>query len=313
MKKPVYLPFANGQWRLAMGMKPLQLQDWIEIDDDFADQVSLRTQLLNQRHTEVFACLPGSEAAQQEVLELLVDHLLRYFPQHYQRQENSLINQVTGQVWQFSDFTTNPLDLAGRLVQEDLCLMLLGVAGHFLSAASLCFPLRWRLQEKLGLPMSQIHGQVPGYADKLKQPVDNFFDRLQPNHPGYRFNWSIVDVPDLFLAQSKFDPQAPTITVETAGETLWLRVERQTLRRLPRSQAILFTIRSYVYPLSQVVTDAAIARSLADAIQQIPTAMQSYKNLLPIREVLMAYLEAIATASMSEPTSLDLAEMIHRA
>lgn len=55
MSKPIYLPFADGQWRLAMGLKPLQLQDWIEIDADFADQLTLKTQLLAQRYSDVFA------------------------------------------------------------------------------------------------------------------------------------------------------------------------------------------------------------------------------------------------------------------
>jgi hypothetical protein len=36
------------------------------------------------------------------------------------------------------------------------------------------------------------------------------------------------------------------VTVDNAGERLHLRVERQTLSRLPRSNAVLFTIRTYM-------------------------------------------------------------------
>lgn len=292
MSKPIYLPFADGQWRLAMGLKPLQLHDWIEIDADFADQLTLKTQLLAQRYSDVFASIPGSEAGQREVMDLLVEHLLRHFPQYYQRQGDRLLNQVTGQVWHLADFEANPLDLAGRLVQEDLCLMLPGDNGYVLAAASVCFPLRWRLREKLGHPMEQIHQHVPGYADQLDRPVGHFFDRLKPDYPCYRLNWGIVDAPDLFLDQGKgkeeFDS---TITSENAGERLWLRVERQTLRRLEISSGILFTIRTYVYPLYTLADDLMVVRNLAAAIQQIPTAMQVYKNLLPIRTALLSYLE----------------------
>ena len=142
--------------------------------------------------------------------------------------------------------------------------------------------------------MAQIHQSVPGYADKLERPVNYFFDRLKPDYPGYRLNWSIVDVPDLFLDQRKgkeeFDP---TITSENAGERLWLRVERQTLRRLEISSGILFTIRTYVYPLHTLADDPIVVRNLAAAIQQIPAAMQVYKNLLPMRPALLKYLERV--------------------
>jgi len=98
------------------------------------------------------------------------------------------------------------------------------------------------------------------------------------------------------------------ITPENAGEKLWLRVERQTLRRLPLSGAVLFTIRSYVYLLAAVVerrsmerraaaraaaesaAGAAIAQQLSDAIQALTPDMQKYKNLLPFRQALLAYL-----------------------
>lgn len=40
------------------------------------------------------------------------------------------------------------------------------------------------------------------------------------------------------------------ITPANAGERLCTRMERETLRRFPRSQAILFTIRTHMKPLN---------------------------------------------------------------
>lgn len=279
-----------------MGLKPLQLQDWIEIDAAFAEQLSRKQALLTQRYNDVFVQLPHSEAAQQEVLQLLIAHLLHYFPQHYQQQGHNLHNRITDQEWCIADFGANPLDLAGRLVQEDLCLMLPIENQYVLAAASVCFPSRWSLQEKFGQPIADIHQHVPGYAEALERPVNHFFDRLKPDYPGYRLNWGIVDSPDLFLDQHKgntaFDP---TITPENAGERLWLRVERQTLRRLPISNGVLFTIRTYVHPLNQLTGNSEVAHQLKLAVQQIPTAMQIYKNLLPVRSALVSYLERMET------------------
>ncbi|MUL36837.1 heme-dependent oxidative N-demethylase family protein [Gloeocapsopsis dulcis] len=291
--KPIYLPFADGQWRMAMGLKPLQLQHWIEIDEDFSEELNYKNKLLKEHYSDVVGSLPGSEAGQREVLELILKHLLQYFPDYYQQQGNCVVNKITKQVWYLSDFTKNPLDLAGRLVQEDLCLMQLK-REYILTAGSVCFPARWRLSEKLGRPLVQIHDPVPDYAQKLEQSVNKFFDRLKPEFPGYRLNWGIVDSPELCLTQRhSTEVFGADITAENAGEKLWLRVERQTLRRLPVSGGILFTIRTYVYPLKSVVSDPAIASQLAAVIEQIPPQMQIYKNIFPIQTVLLAYLERV--------------------
>lgn len=44
---------------------------------------------------------------------------------------------------------------------------------------------------------------------------------------------------------------------EPLPERMRLRVERQTLRRLPRSGAIVFTIRVYMTPLTELGPDEA--------------------------------------------------------
>ncbi|HEY9644259.1 MAG TPA: DUF3445 domain-containing protein [Coleofasciculaceae cyanobacterium] len=299
---PLELPFANGSWRLAIGLKPLALADWIQIGEDHVEQLQVKQQLLRDRPTEVFASLPGSATAQQEVLDLLIPHLLHYFPQHYQQQGDRIINRQTEQHWRIADFAANPLDLAGRLVQEDLCVMLPSDRGYLLSAASVCFPSRWRLHEKLGKPTTQIHQPIPGYAEKLAHPVDQFFDRLKPDYPVYRLNWSIADSPDLFLVEGS-SALNPEITAENAGDRLWVRVERQTLRRLP-SNGILFTIRTHRYSVSEIVADPQVAQGLADAIKAMPTAMQRYKSLISIQPALLAYLDRRATGEMGSGLSV---------
>lgn len=176
-------------------------------------------------------------------------------------------------------------------MQEDFCLMRSAPEGYVLCAASVCFPSRWLLAEKIGQPMAQIHAPVPGYAEKLRSPVNRFFEQIRSDRPVWRLNWSIVDSPDLFLLQS-WDVN-PNLNAANAGEKLWIRVERQTLRRLPQSRNILFTIRTYVSSLSLLETNPSAAKGLAAAIQQVSPEMQRYKTLLPIREVLLDYLTSI--------------------
>lgn len=282
----VYLPFVEGDRTLALGLKPLKLEDWIEIDDQFRSYVQRKTELLKTIHPEVFASLPNTQIAQQEVRDLLLEHLLQQFPELYDRTSRSIIVKATKQTWHIDEL--EPLDLAGRLVQEDFCLMQPSDRGYILAAASLCFPLRWRLLEKLGNPMMRIHQPVPDYPEQLGNPVDRLFDRLKVDRPVFRLNWSIVETPELYLGHQS---HSNTTLIELTPENLWIRVERQTLRRLEQSGWILFTIRTYRYPFMMLKNYPESAIALSAVIQQLSPGMQLYKNLLPIREMLLTTLQ----------------------
>ncbi len=134
-------------------------------------------------------------------------------------------------------------------MQEDLCIIQTGDDGPRFTAALLCFPSRWRLHEKLGKPLTAVHGPVPFYEQRLATPVDRFMARVKPGHIASRLNWSVMDDPAMYQPGGH-GRQATNaaITPDNAGETLYLRVERQTLRRLPVSEAVLFGIRVHCYP-----------------------------------------------------------------
>ena len=181
-----------------MGLKALDLRDWIEVDGQFAAQLAERRRLLRDRRDEVLAALPGSEAGQQEVLGLLLDHLPARFPKIYRRSPGGIENLVTGERFLIAEL--EKIELAGRLVQEDLCLMSAGEDGYRLVAGVLCFPAHWRLLDKLGRRLGPIHEPVPGFAERLGPTVDRFFQSTRAERPVWRANWSLVDTPELFLS-----------------------------------------------------------------------------------------------------------------
>jgi hypothetical protein len=150
----------------------------------------------------------------------------------------------------------HPLERAAAGVQEDLCLMVHHHGAWHLEGAVLCFPSMWVLSEKIGRPTTLVHAPVPHYADELSARVDTFFDRLTPAKPVWRRNFSLWPTNALW---------APCHRLESAAEldSWWVRSERQTLRRLPRSGAILFTIRVQMTPLSTLERRPDRARDLA--------------------------------------------------
>jgi hypothetical protein len=296
---PRYLPFRDGPWRLAMGIKTLDLAQWIELDHRLIDQLAERRRLLEERRSEVLAGLPESGPGQHELLELLLDHLPERFPEHYRRIVGRIENLVTDERFEIDAWTDPgagaPLELAGRLVQEDLCLMQRSKAGYRLVAAVLCFPAHWRLADKLGRPLEAIHAPVPGFGERLAAPVDRFFDNIQVERPVWRVNWSLVDTPELFLPpEHRGHPRA--VSAEQMGEQLWLRVERQTLRRLPRSGDVVFAIHTHVDPLAEAIDSPQAAGALAARIREMPEAMARYKSIWPIRAPLLAWLDARGAA-----------------
>jgi len=272
-----YLPLRAGPFRLAMGLKDLRLDDWIEIDRHYPEQLALKRRLFDERREEVFAALPGSETASREVLDLLIEHLCCRFPDWFERRDRTLTNRITAETWATDASPLHPLELASRLVQEDLCLMQRRQDRYVLSAACVCFPSRWTLAEKMGRPLRGIHEPVPGYELTLATPADRFFEVITPDRPAWRLNWTIHEQPDLFQPTAPVPP-LEILTPENAGERLWFRVERQTLRRLPASGDILFTIRTYVSRVAEVARDAKTAAQLAESLGHWPEEVVGYKG-----------------------------------
>jgi hypothetical protein len=289
---PIYLPFAGGKFRLSMGLTSLHPRAWLEFDENFAADLTRKQALLETRHADAFLALPEAEPAGTELLRLLAIHLPQYHPALFRAEGGILFNAATNEVWNTAAPMLHPLDVAGRLVTEDLCLMQSAGDCHILVGASLCSPARWRLAEKLGKPLAAIHGPVPGYAEALAHPVEHFFAALKPNRLVCRFNWGIADDPAPF--QPVAPPVSPGVTAENAGERLWLRVERQTLRRLPQTGAVVFAIRTIITRLDRAIASGQEARDLAAAIRDMPAATQRYKHIAPFAPALLAWLAEIA-------------------
>ncbi|MBV8165342.1 MAG: DUF3445 domain-containing protein, partial [Alphaproteobacteria bacterium] len=160
---------------------------------------------------------------------------------------------------------------------------------HALVAGILCCPSKWRLADKIGHPIATVHGPVPGCLERLERPVDRFFDQLKPGRLVWRLNWLIHDDPALF--QQGGAAAAPPIEAARVGNAMWLRVERQTLRRLPGSAAIVFTIRTHVTPLRHVVATRDEAAALAAAVRSMPPEIVRYRNMGAIVPPLLAWLD----------------------
>jgi hypothetical protein len=291
-------PYDGSSKLFQIGVKPLDPAEWIDADGHLAAFLDEKQRVAAAHPAEVFAAEPETEAAQAEVLALLAAHLPQRFPELYRREANAIGILPAGRRVALDAPGVPPLQIAASLVQEDLVILRKGEDGWRLAAASLCFPSSWALREKFGRPMHEIHAPVPGFGAGTRNAmlIERMFDHLRPEMPVIRWNWSLYGDDTLFHPGSA-DPKVRRFGAGARAENVFLRVERQTLRRLPQSGDILFAIRIHVDPLAALERQPQAGRIAAALIEQLlalTPAEIDYKGLTLERDRLVARLAEMA-------------------
>lgn len=282
----VYTPYDGSSKPFTIGLLQLEPERWIEPDGDLAEQVMLKRALVAEHGERVLRAEPDTEEAQREVLDLLADYLPAHHPQHYCLDGTRMV--VAGVDTNISDEEISPLHRAGLLVQDDLVIMRKGDNGWRIAAAFLAFPSSWHLSEKFGLPMDEVHAHVPGFEGGSRNAglINRMFDNLSPGRLVARWNWSMNWSYALYHPDAKSAEEKRGVPAEKA----FIRVERQTLRKLPVSGYILFTIRIYLDPVAAILAQPnarELAVSMADQLEAMSDAETAYKGLTEKRAELV--------------------------
>ena len=257
----------DGEFRHRVGTRPLDVAHWLPRDRETAPTIAMKQALLATRRDDVVALHPGGEAAAEEAARLVGEHVGAHIG-------------ASG---------LDALVEAALLVADDLTVLAPTADGGLTFVAGVvCSPSRWRIATKMGQDMLAVHRPVARYAEHIGPPVDTLLRRLSVERPLWRSNWTLEDHPALFQLES---PSAPLVDDPAQ---LWVRMERETLRRLPHSGGVLFTIRGFQQPLSDYVRGGADrAVTLAALIRRLPTDVARYKSIEPYRESVLAWLDQI--------------------
>ena len=282
-------PWQRLGFKLKLGLRARSEAEWLPSNDLFgnqaarAEQIALKTQLLAKYHQDVFSTMPNTNAAGDEVLTMVRQHLTAYHHDHahddHPHDDHPHDDRIPP-----ADAGLHPLDRAARLVPEDLLLLApfsesaaddaTAVKWH-LVAASLCFPAHWVLAEKMGKPLAAIHGPVPHYDERLAGPVDRLFDKMTIGPISARMNWSLQIGTDLFTPHRA---QRQAAAGDLDNNQLCLRLENQTLRKLPQTGFVLFTIRTHIEPVSRWKHTPNALDDLAKMLNNMSRESQSYKG-----------------------------------
>ncbi|MCC5974092.1 MAG: DUF3445 domain-containing protein [Rubellimicrobium sp.] len=219
-------------------MAPVAPGGWLRIDGAYAAQLAEKARLMNSRRADVACVLPGAEAAVTELLDIVLEELAR-MPGF--RTADDTVTRPDGEAVVVDP--GDPLLALSRLVQEDFCLHQKQGTEHVLTAALLCFPAAWTLAEKIGRPLGRIHQPVARYDEAVAGRVQRMFDMVRPDLPLWRANLLAYDDPALFQPHTEANPRPVG-----GPDSAFLRSERQTIRRLPRTGAVVFSIHTTIVP-----------------------------------------------------------------
>jgi hypothetical protein len=302
VRQPTHTPYDGSSKLFTIGLKPLELDKWIEVDGHLIDHLAEKRRLYAEIPDKVFVEENDTRDAQREVRDLIEAHLLSTFPETY-RQTSAGIEVIGAEGNRADVFSDAPLVAASLLVQEDLILMRRDDSGWRLAAGSLCFPSSWLLVEKFGRPLQEIHAPVPGFGPGTRpaELINRMFDGLQ-GQAVERFNWSIQADDALYHPLSnveRVDRATNRPSRFPDGDVnahAFIRVERQTLRKLPVSRDILFTIRIHLDPLAVLARHpdrATLAASFAAQLLALDEAQLDYKGMTADRDRLVELLKTM--------------------
>jgi len=307
-----YFPF-EGFFDPGMGMRVLKSHEPLcDLDPArYKIETALKQELLAQDHAYYFHGGAETLSAQWDVLELVAVDLARHFPQQFR-----LEREGEGWHWQnllagvSADFRWGdsmilgyePLDWIGRQIQEDLVLLSADATAAFIGG-QLCFANGWAISDRLGKSFPEVHHRTPPATMPSVNMGAHFLETLKPGRTFWRMSWNFKLSNQMDMTtrhkpayKADFAKRAPQLTCEDVGDSVFIRIERQTFTRLPRSGTLLFGIHTYNSSVAEEAADSGRARSILEVIRGAPRDVKDYKAITPIEQSLVAFLEMRASA-----------------
>ncbi|KAL6912903.1 hypothetical protein ACHAP8_007702 [Fusarium lateritium] len=301
--KPLpYRAFRYGPtYQATMGLRTCPVEEWIELDNHFPKYHADKAKRIPERGSKCVATHPDAYPAAIELLQEMADYLPARYPSLFERTSVGIKNKWSGEDFNIVErpLAEDPMAICARLVQDDLAIMVERPDGqYYLLAGAILLAGFWRMSDKYGMSLSEIHtsGDVPHFKEKLETGMCKFFKRLRPETVYNRNNYFVQVDEDLAWSWSIGSEDSPSVSWSTAEknraiEHHMFRSERQSLRRLPKTGAVVFTIRTYFHPVTDIAKEDYVPGRLASAVRSWDDKVANYKGRQKYGEVLLEYLD----------------------
>jgi len=287
-----------------MAHQPLHVNNWIEIDKEYKWYLSEKARVIREQGKVVIDSLPENDDACTELLETLVDYLPKRFPTLFKpifgipsSPAIGIVNEVTGE--SFPDVRgikgVDALLIVSRLVQDDFLMGMERPDGKvYLVGGLIVFPGSYLLSEKIGQPLSELHGQVPHF-NKMLMSVERTMKRFAPDRPFERASWFIADDRELFW----HNIISGTMSEGMHPRDLFLRIDHQTFRKLPKTKGIMFGVHPVLKRMEDLADSPLVPALLAKIHTDADRDLMDYKKSDKYDGKLVPYLQELTQRQIS--------------
>ncbi|KAB8247110.1 hypothetical protein BDV35DRAFT_380020 [Aspergillus flavus] len=188
----------------------------------------------------------------------------------------------------------HPLNILLNKVPEDFAIMLRDpeTGAYVLRAGIICSSLGWSLGLKLGKNIDEIHEPVPDYGEKLQFSMNRFFAKMPTDRLIQRGSWGIeIDQPIHIPPGDPIALRHETQDPDIALDRYHLRVDWQTLRRLPVSAAMVFSFRVLFTPVTQFQNEPYIPSLFLKNYREVKPNLLKHKNIWHTEATILPALE----------------------
>ena len=302
-------PFPEDQYMYSVNIEPAVSRDpgsvfehTFDVDEHYVAEMAERARVLEQDPQRCLV-MPHMALAAWDTLAVLMEHLSRDYPEHFRLTRDGDAwhwqNLALGidQRFTFGDpasLPCEPLEYITRQAQGDFAVLDQRDDDLFMDAGMVTCPADWSLRFDAGMSFKQWHSPVP-MANQMGvfERALKYLLNAQVGSPVRRLNWTLTINPRLDTSPETYHEWGADrgkVTAQNAGELVHLRVELQTMARLPRSHAVMFSIRTYLISMAELATQPHWAQRLHRVLRDLPDPIADYKGLTRYRAALLDWL-----------------------
>ncbi|KAI1429828.1 alpha-1,2-mannosyltransferase [Xylaria sp. FL1777] len=263
-----YRPF-RWPYHQTMSLTKLEPDWWIELESTYKERIAQRKSLYAKHGQAVLQWLPGSELACKELMEMAIQFICARYPQYFALSEDRLwlenkILNVRANIRE-----KHPLFVLLDHIPEDFAITLRDPdTGYYVFRAGIiCSAIGWNLASKIGL---------------------NFFSKMPTSKPIQRGSWDLeVDKPLFMPPGGDRHSQDENLT----PSRVHLRVDWQTLRRIPLSGGIVFNFKALFTPIEEFRDEAYIPSLLLQVLHHAKENLMKYKHAPHMKHLVVPLLK----------------------
>ncbi|KAF2015459.1 hypothetical protein BU24DRAFT_346598 [Aaosphaeria arxii CBS 175.79] len=291
-----YRPF-RWNYHQTMSLTKLEPDWWIELENTYVDRIKQRQGLFAKHGKGVLDALPGSELVCKELMEMVLQFICARYPQYFRLDKTNMVfyNDILKTETDLK--AMHPLHVLLNNVPEDFAITLRDPTnGHYVFRAGIiCSSLGWNVATKIGLQLHEIHTPIPDYKEKMQFSMDRYFAKKPTDKAIQRGSWGLeVDQP-LYMPpgdshEQHRDVQSPDLDITRCH----LRVDWQTLRRLPLSGGIVFNFKALFTPVESFRDEPFVPALVLKVLKEGKRSLMEYKNTWHTEHVVIPALEEYA-------------------